>query len=93
MLGRIYDYLKSDLTTHQKAVNIWLLYNKSCNYPDLPPQICPCEITLDNGLKFNAYLDQQKNNSEWIEYGDSIRIKMKGRRTWDINRVIDWKLI
>lgn len=92
MLGRIYDYIKKDLTVHQKAVNIWLLTNKNEDFPKLPPQICACMIELKDGSKYRAYLDQEFNE-DWIEYGNSIRIQMKGRRNWKIDDVVKWELI
>ena len=92
MLGRIYDYLKKDLTVHQKVVNIWLLTNKREDFPKLPPNICPCEITLKNGSKYMAYLDQEFNQ-DWIEYGNTWAIRKNGRRNWKIEDVIKWEFI
>ena len=92
MLGRIYDYLKKDLTVHQKAVNIWLLTNKREDFPKLPPPICPCKITLKNGSRYRAYLDQQ-SNEDWIEYGNTWAIRRNGRRNWKIEDVVKWELV
>jgi|TARA_R110000744_G_scaffold371597_2_gene482706 hypothetical protein len=92
MLGRIYDLMKRDLTVHQKSVNIWLLTNKREDFPKLPPQICPCEITLKSGSRYKAYLDQQ-HNEDWIEYGNTWAIRKNGRKSWNIKDVIKWELI
>lgn len=93
MLGRIYDYvINSGLSNHQKSVNIWLLFNKTEDFPKLPPEICPCVITLNNGSKFMAYIDSEVCGHNWTEYGNTFRIRRKGRRKWQYNEVKKWEL-
>jgi hypothetical protein len=93
LLGRINDFVKhKDLSTHTKIVNIWLLTNDREDFPALPPEICPCEITLQNGSRYRAYLDSE-NSQDWIEYGNTFAIRRNGRRHWHKEEVIKWEFI
>jgi hypothetical protein len=92
-LGRIYDIISNnELDKHKKIVNIWKLSNNIKYFPKLPPLICPCEITLNNGSKYRAYLDQEISQ-DWIEYGNTFAIRRNGRRQWKQEDVKEWKLI
>lgn len=93
LLGRINDFISNDnLSKHKKIVNIWLLTNKREDFPKLPPQICPCEITLANGSRFRAYMDTEFSQ-EWIEYGNTFAIRRNGRRSWKQEDVVKWEFI
>jgi hypothetical protein len=92
-IGRIYDLISNNsLTKHQKIVNLWLLSNKREDFPKLPPDICPCEITLLDGKKHNAYIDTMFTQ-DWIEYGNSFCIRRNGRRNWKQEEVVRWEFI
>lgn len=94
MLGDIYDYVtKNDLSVHQKVVLIWLLTNKREDFPKLPPELCPCKITLKDGSNFNAYLDKLVCGNRWNEYGFNNHIRKYGRRTWEYEEVEKWEFI
>lgn len=90
-LGRIYDYMKRDLSIHNKIVNIWLLSNKAEDFPELPPLIVPCLITLYNGSRFKAYRDTDISQ-DWIEYGNTFSIRRNGRRMWCVKEVESWEI-
>jgi hypothetical protein len=93
LLGRINDFISNNnLSKHKKIVNIWLLTNKREDFPKLPPSICPCEITLKNGEKYIAYLDTDRTQ-DWIEFGNTFRIRRKGRRNWSREDVVKWEFI
>lgn len=55
-LGRIYDLVNNkSLSKHQLIIN---LYKLSVNeLPKLPPAICTCRITLNNGKQYDAILE------------------------------------
>lgn len=94
MLDRIVNYIKKDeLTVHQKAVNIWLLYNKREDFPKLPPDLCPCKITTFDGKQYSAYIDTQVSGNHWVEWGNTLRIHLKGRRNWHYAEVKRWEFI
>ena len=91
-LAKIYGVVQGDMTTHRKVVNIWKLTNDIKDFPKLPPDICPCRIELKNGNTFIAYLDTDFNE-DWIEYGNTIRVQLKGRRNWKIEDVVKWEFL
>ena len=93
MLSKIYSLVKRDLTVHQKVVNIWLLTNKREDFPILPPDICPCNITLKNGSKYRAYIDTEVCGHNWTEYGNTFAIRRNGRRKWEYEEVEKWEFI
>jgi hypothetical protein len=93
LLGRIYDYLRNDsLSKHNKIINIWLLTNKREDFPELPPCLCACEITLKNGSRYRAYRDTEMTQ-DWIEYGNTFTIRRNGRRNWKQEDIIKWEFI
>lgn len=92
-IGRIYDLIKNkELSTHNKIINLWVNGGGTKDtFPDLPPLICTCEITLHNGSRFRAYREQKCPN--WIEYGNTWAIRRNGRRMWNIEEVKSWVFI
>lgn len=93
LLARINSIVKnSELSPHQMIVNIWLLTNKRKDFPKLPPSICPCEITLLDGQKHKAYMDPEYSQ-DWIQYGNTWRIRLHGRKQWKREEVSSWKFI
>ena len=92
-IDRIYDVLKNkELSFHNKVLNIWVNGGGTKDtFPELPPLICSCEITLLNGDKFKAYRDNKCK--DWIEYGNTWRIRREGRRMWKNEEVRSWIFI
>ena len=50
-VARIIDILKSDISTHNKILNLSRI--AGIDNIDLPPYIIPCKITLNNGEKIS----------------------------------------
>jgi len=94
MLERIYNFLRNDnLSFHNKVINIWLLTNKREDFPKLPPEICPCKVTLQDGSTHRAYLDTQMCGTAWIEYGRTSSFKKGGRKHFEFDDVVKWEFI
>ena len=96
------DLLKNkDLSFHNKVLNFCKLMKVDTNL-ELPPLIIPCKITLNNGEKHIAYLEENKapyhfpdegedNRGIWIEYGK--KYFNKSRTYWKLEDVKSWEFI
>jgi hypothetical protein len=101
-IAKAIDLLKNkDLSFHNKVLNLCKLMDVNPNL-ELPPLIIPCKITLNNGEKHIAYLEENKvpyhfpdegedNRGIWIEYGK--KYFNKSRTYWKIEDVKSWEFI
>lgn len=102
-IARIIDLLKNeDLSFHKKVLNICSLMNIDKTELELPPYIIPCKISLNNGEKHIAYLEENRSpfrfpdeeddkRGIWIEYGK--KYFNKSRKNWKIEDVKSWEFI
>lgn len=83
---------RDDCPNHNKILIMFSLVFEKEAFPEYPPLICPCEITLKSGEKYIAYLDTDRTQ-DWIEYGNTFRIRTKGRRNFPRKEVVGWKFL
>jgi hypothetical protein len=99
LISRIVSIMKNDELDFDRKLNN-ILKMIGIDKPELPPLIIPCEITLKDGKKKIAYLEENKppyrfpdededKRGIWIEYGKT----KSPRNNWKIEEVESWKFI